>query len=316
VKSQLEDGHHNQTSGQAESPRVAVVVLTYNQRETTLAFLRSLPDWGDVPVDALVWDNGSSDGTADAVRREFPDVHVHEHPSNLGVASGRNAAAAMAIERFTPTHLLFLDNDLELTDGFVQALLSVFDEDTRVAQASAKLRFMHDRELLNDAGGCRINFVTGVTRPVGYGEIDRGQHDRIAPCVAGGAAQMVRTDVFEELGGFDAAFDPFGPEDIDFSLRLQKAGYKALYAPRAMAYHAGSHTFGADYHEDYARHRARHWLTFLRRHGSVLERVGFYLLGAPFRLVRIAVREVRRGNLAALRGIGRGAFDALRGRAR
>ena len=70
---------------------------------------------------------------------------------------------------------------------------------------------------------------------MGFGEIDHGQHDRETSCVACGGAMMTRTEVFEELGGFDSGFDPVGPEDLDYSLRLQKAGYLALYAPAAMA---------------------------------------------------------------------------------
>ena len=60
---------------------------------------------------------------------------------------------------------------------------------------------------------------------------------------------MVRTDLFELLGGFDPSFDPFGPEDLDFSLRLQEAGYLSIYTPQAVAYHTVSHSFGQGYSE-------------------------------------------------------------------
>jgi GT2 family glycosyltransferase len=296
--------------GAGES-RVAVIVLTRNQKDTTLSFLGSFPSETNVPL--LLWDNGSTDGTAPAVEAAFPSVRVHRHSTNLGVASGRNAAASLALEAWSPTHLLFLDNDLELTPGFIEALLAVF-EDPAVGQAQAKLRFLHDRRRLNDGGGCRINYLTGATVPVGYGEIDKGQHDQIKPCVSCGGAMMVRSDVFQGLGGFDATFDPFGPEDLDFSLRLQKAGYRALYVPQALAFHAVSHTFGAGYSEDYARHKARHWLVFLNRHGTRLQRFSFYLFSAPILVLRIAVREARRGNLGAVRGLFAGALDRLRGR--
>ena len=292
-------------------PSVAALVLTYNQRDLTLTLLASLLAPGQGPAHVLVWDNGSTDGTVDAVAREFPAVLAHRSEANLGVAGGRNAAAKLAIETWAPTHLLFLDNDLELEPGFVAAMLRVF-ADPRVGQVQAKLRFMHDRARLNDGGGCTINFLTGQTVPVGYGEIDRGQHDTVKPCISCGGAMMVRAEVFEELGGFDLAFNPFGPEDLDFSLRLQKAGYRSLYAPEAMAYHIVSHTYGAGYSEDYARHKARHWITFLGRHGTVAQKLGFYLLGAPFMALRMAVREGRRGNLGALRGVARGLLDQLR----
>jgi GT2 family glycosyltransferase len=117
---------------------------------------------------------------------------------------------------------------------------------------------------------------------------------------------MVRADVFNELDGFDMVFNPFGPEDLDFSLRLQKAGYQALFVPQAVAYHVVSHTFGSGYSEEYARHKFRHWLIFMRRHASPWQKLAFYILGAPYLAVNVAIREGRKGNWRAIRGLLRG----------
>jgi GT2 family glycosyltransferase len=292
--------------------RVAIVMLTMNQRDKTLRALRSLAAEDRQRIPVLVWDNGSNDGTAEAIAREFPEVTTHRHPVNLGVASGRNAGAKLAMERFSPTHLLFLDNDLVLTPEFPAALLAPFADD-RVGQTQGKLRYLNDPGRINDGGGCRINFWLGRTDPVGFREIDRGQCDSIAPCVSCGGAMMVRADIFEALGGFDPVFDPFGPEDLDFSLRLQEAGFKALYIPEALAYHEVSHSFeGGDYSARYARSKARHWLRFLRRHGTPVQKAGFMLFGAPLIALRMAFRELGRGNPGALVGSARGLIEALR----
>jgi GT2 family glycosyltransferase len=226
------------------------------------------------------------------------------------VASGRNAAAELAIASFSPPYLLFLDNDMLVTPGFLAALLEPLSANPQIGQTQAKLRFLDDRERLNDGGGCRISFWRGRTRPVGFGEIDRGQHDQPKPCIACGGAMMTRTEVFQELGGFDPGFDPVGPEDLDFSLRLQKAGHEALYAPQALAYHAVSHTFGGGrYSEAYAQHKARNWFRFLLRHAPLHQKLAFFILSAPFLMLRIIVREGRSGNLGAVRGIARGVRD-------
>jgi hypothetical protein len=296
--------------------RVVVVVLTYNQREVTLRCLAGLRGAGEPSFQVLVWDNGSSDGTAEAVRKAYPEVLVHQHPQNLGVGSGRNAAAALAREKFAPTHLLFLDNDIVVATGFVRELLAPFREDPMLGQVQSKLRLLNDPTRLNDGGGCRIEWRWGRTSPVGFGELDQGQRDRQMPCVACGGAMMVRADRFEQLGGFDSIFDPFGPEDLDFSLRLQNAGYKALYVPTAVGYHEVSHTFGSGYTEEYARTKSKHWLRLMRRHASPLDWAGFLLLGAPRALVRMTVREARRGNIRALIGTLRGAFEGSNSRRR
>jgi GT2 family glycosyltransferase len=123
---------------------------------------------------------------------------------------------------------------------------------------------------------------------------------------------MVRTDIFQQLRGFDLTFGPFGPEDLDFSLRLSKAGYHALYVPEAVAYHEVSHTFGGEYDEEYARNKSRHWYAFLRRHASPIQQLGFFFLGAPYLAVRVMLREGRKGNLGAIRGIVCGFYDFLK----
>jgi GT2 family glycosyltransferase len=284
-----------------------------NQREKTARALTSFAAIKSPPFHFVLWDNGSQDGTAEAVGAAFPEVLVHHHPTNLGVASGRNAAAALAIEKFSPTHLLFIDNDMVVEPNFVSALLAPFESDPQLAQTQAKLRFMNDPTRLNDGGGCRIQFWLGRTSPVGFAEVDRGQYDKQAKCISCGGAMMVRTDVFQRLGGFDEKFSPFGPEDLDFSLRAYKLGYYALYVPEAVAYHEVSHSFeGGQYTELYARNKSRHWLVFMRRHASIPEQIAFYLAGAPFAIIQMVIREGRKGNWKALRGSVRGLFDTCR----
>jgi GT2 family glycosyltransferase len=291
---------------------VAILILTWRQKEKTLQCLAALRASSPSPLHILVLDNGSQDGTAAAIHQVFPDVLVHEHPINLGVASGRNAAAALAIGIYQPTHLLFLDNDILVEPGFAEALLQPFAGDPHVGQTQAKLRFMDDPARLNDAGGARINFRLWQITPVGFGELDEGQHDTVKPCISCGGAMMVRADLFQALGGFDPQYDPFGPEDMDFSLRLQELGYTALYVPQAVAYHAVSHSFGKGYSEEYARHKSRHWYRFMRRHATPSQQAGFFLLGAPYLAARVILREGRKGNLGAVRGLVNGLLDTSR----
>jgi len=284
-------------------PRIIVIILTYNQKDKTLECLSTLLGGEDTPFRILVWDNGSHDGMIEAVNEAFPGVFTHYSESNLGVAGGRNMSAQVAINEFDATHILFLDNDILTEPGFVGALYEPFKSDPQIGQTQAKLRFMHDRRLINDGGGARISFVFWRVKPVGFGEQDEGQYDTPRSCISCGGAMMVRADVFQELNGFDPLFGPFGPEDLDFSLRLQNAGYKAMYIPKAIGYHQVSHTFGEGYSEEYARHKSRHWLLFMRRHATIRQKLAFYLVGAPILSVQVFMREARRGNLRALRGL-------------
>jgi GT2 family glycosyltransferase len=294
------------TTVPATQKDIVTIILTYNQKDKTLVCLTTLLDGEDIPFQVLVWDNGSQDGTVAAVNEAFPSVLTHYSETNLGVAGGRNAAAQLAIHVFDATHLLFLDNDILVESAFVKALYEPFQNDLQMGQTQAKLRFMHDRSLINDGGGARISFVFWRVKPVGFGEQDKGQYDAASPCISCGGAMMVRSDVFQQLDGFDPLFGPFGPEDLDFSLRLQKLGYKAMYIPKAVGYHQVSHTFGEGYSEEYARHKSRHWLLFMRRHANIWQKISFYIFGAPILAVQVFIREARRGNLGAIRGLVQG----------
>jgi GT2 family glycosyltransferase len=292
---------------------IAVVMLTMNQKDKTLRCLRSFQEVEDPPYGILVWDNGSTDGTEEAVRTAYPDVVFHRSPTNLGVAGGRNAGAERAIAAFDPRYLLFLDNDTVVTPGFLYSLAEPFRNDPSLGQTSAKLRFLHDPDRLNAAGGTCVNFVLGKITVTGIGEIDRGQHDEPAECIANGGCTLVRRDVFEEIGGFDTRFNPYGPEDLDFSLRIRKSGFRVLYVPSALVYHEPGRTLvGTRYDEAYAARKARTWMLLLRKHASVPEKIGFFLVGVPLAFLRVLSREGRAGGLKALRGLWRGTVNHLK----
>lgn len=294
---------------------VAAVLLTVDQCQATLRCLASLGDIDHPALEIVLWDNGSRDGTDKAVSASFPRVVVHREPRNVGVASGRNGGARLAADRFDPLFFFFLDNDMVVDPGCLGALVAPFADDPKLAQTTGKIRQLDEADRLYGAGGCRVRFWRGDTRHVGYGELDRGQYDESKRCIPSGGCMLVRRDLFEELGGFDTTFDPYGPEDLDFGLRAVESGYHGLYVPQAVVYHEPEpgRTFeGGHYSERYASNRVRHWLLLMRRHASVFEMAGFFFLGAPYLLTVLLAREWRRGNFwATLRGLVRGLVDSL-----
>lgn len=292
---------------------IAIVILTMNQKDKTLRCLESFRDVKEPPFRILLWDNGSTDGTAEAVSEAYPEVLCCSSPENLGVASGRNGAAERAMERIDPRYLLFIDNDTVVTPGFLAALEAPFRNDPGLGQTSAKIRYLKDPGRLNAAGGTRINFLLGTTRVTGSGEIDGGQYDEPGPCVANGGCTLVRRDVFEQIGGFDPGFDPYGPEDLDFSLRVWKSGHSCLYVPSSLVFHDPSWSFAESrFNEAYAAQKAKSWLLFMRKHASALEKLGFLFVGIPHAFFRVLFREGARNNLGAVRGLWRGTTNWLK----
>lgn len=287
-------------SAPGRTARIAVVILSYRQADLTLGVLDSLRRTRGEPFRVVVRDNGSGDDTVARIEAGFPEVEVVAGKENLGVAGGRNAAAAHAIRLCNPEYLLFLDNDMVVDPHFVAELARPLDRDPGIGQTQAKLLQMDDPRRINEGGGCEIIWWRGQTHPVGAGEPDRGQYDVEKPIMAcGGGAMMVRASLFEELAGFDEAFNPYGPEDLDFSLRLLATGSRNLYVPTAVAYHAGTHTFGAGYTSEYAQNKVRNWFLLMRRHATPAQKLGFYLVGGPATVLAMAWREARRGNVGA-----------------
>lgn len=295
---------------------VAVVVLTMNQRDKTVRCIESLRRVrGEVPG-IVLWDNGSTDGTAAAVREACPDVVVHAHPDNAGCARGRNLGARLACERFDPRFLMFLDNDTIVDAGLAEELRRPFDGDDRLAQTTPKIMQYGRPGLLYGARGCNIRFWLAKTSHRGYGEIDSGQYDEPGPCVPSGGCMLVRRDAFESVGGFDEIFNPYGPEDLDLGLRLAREGWRALYVPTAVIEHdptPGKTFEGGQYTQRWASNRARQWFIFMNRHATLPQKAAFWCVGAPWTMLRLAWREARRGNLVtAIRGLVAGAASSRR----
>jgi len=289
---------------------IVAIVLTVNQRDTTLRCLKSLQavSWPDFEI--VIWDNGSTDGTGDAIIAQFPKVHYHWHPVNLGAARGRNAGVEFAKSRLSnpASEYLFLDNDTEVTPQFLANLVQPLREHNGIAQTTAKILFLLRPDVINVAGGANIRFWRGSTRPIGYGEPDRGQYDETFDCIAGTGCTLVRASAFDALGGFDTAFDPYGLEDLDFSARIVRAGHRCVYVPDAVIYHDPTQTFGqGQYTASYAQKKAENWRRFLARHGLFHQKVLFYVIGMPFAATATVFRLLRQGNFGAIAGLLRGA---------
>jgi hypothetical protein len=296
---------------------IAVIILTMNQCQKTLRCLESLAGVLNPTHHIVLWDNGSEDGTAAWVRERFPSVTVIHHPCNAGVASGRNMAAKTAIEAFHPGFLFFMDNDMTVTPGVLEALLDPFRQHKKLAQTTGKILDMDNPDRIYGAGGNRIRFWLGDTRHVGYGEIDKGQYNQPHRCIPSGGCMLVRTDIFQQLGGFDPCFDPYGPEDLDFGLKVIQVGYYGEYVPEAIVFHESKpgRTFeGGQYTEKFATLRVQHWLTFMKRHASFLDKLGFILIGVPYLLGSFIVRQARRKKLiSSIKGLFRGTIKAVFG---
>lgn len=217
--------------------KVAIVIPNLNGREMLPACLDSLA--GQLrPADIIVVDNNSSDGSADFIAKKYPDVRLLRHDENKGFAGGVNAGIKYALNH-SCEFIALLNNDAFVDKDWIQNLLISAQENPKAGIITSKILDKSGKKL--DSTG---DFYTtwGLSFPRGRGEVDTGQYDGLREIFgASGGASLYRAEMLKEIGLFDEDFFAYY-EDIDISFRAQLAGWKILYEPTAVAYHAISAT--------------------------------------------------------------------------
>ncbi|MGA2789796.1 MAG: glycosyltransferase family 2 protein [Candidatus Bathyarchaeia archaeon] len=210
------------------SPKIDVFVLNYNGQNHLKRILPSLfkMTWPNFTVHVV--DNGSTDGSQDFVRKNYPNVKLIEMGTNLGFSRALN----FAVSKSNAPFVCLLNNDMKVTPNWLNILMKDH-QDPNVAMTVPKMYDFHGR--LNSTGGACDYYGFAYNR--GIGEVDRGQYDQ--PCYVPygclGAA-IVRKSVFDEIGYLDETYMIYH-EDVDFSWRLILRGHKIAYNPRSVVYH-------------------------------------------------------------------------------
>jgi GT2 family glycosyltransferase/glycosyltransferase involved in cell wall biosynthesis len=224
----------------ADSPAVSIVIPVYNHFRHTLTCLRSLAAHpGSVAFEVIVVDDASSDESPQRLA-EIGGIRVFRNPQNLGFIGACNAGAALA----RGDYVLFLNNDTAITEGWLEALLGTFAQRADCGLVGAKLVYPDGR--LQEAGG--IVFSDGSGWNYGrFGDPRDCAHDYLREAdYCSGAAIMLRRELFERLGGFDAHYAPAYYEDTDLAFKVRAAGLKVYYQPAATVVHFEGVSSGTD----------------------------------------------------------------------
>ncbi len=293
------------------APSVAALVLNYNGRDITLQTLESLAELDYPNVTLVVVDNGSDDGSLEAVAEAFPQVERVRVEVNEGPAAGMNAGLEWAMERDFD-YVLALNNDIEVAPDMLDRLVVVAESDPTIGCVGPKCYYFWDRERLWSAGG-RLRFGESVTKERGMGELDRGQYDRTEEVdYINGCAMLVPRRVLREIGLWDPIFF-LSVEDADWCMRMKRAGYRCFYAHEAVLWHMVSHTVGV-YVPSKTFHNGRSTALFVRRYAGLGGWLKFWALLA-LAIPAAFLRELPKGNqgaaLAKLRGVWAGLRAAM-----
>ena len=212
---------------------MGVAIISYNTAPLLRRCLASVVAHGRGPI--LVVDNGSSDGSAELVRHEFPRI-----PLRVQENRGYGAAANRALAELQTRYVLLLNADTELTSGASEALLSYLDHHATVGLAGPRLvtaaGIFDPSALAFPRPLALLLQESGVNRLFRLGHRNEWRA-RSADWILG-AALVIRREAFLAVGGFDEGYFLY-QEEVDLCHRLRGAGWEIHYAPVATVLHVG-----------------------------------------------------------------------------
>lgn len=210
--------------------RASIIIVSYNAKEKLLACLASISSQPPRECEIIVVDNASSEGNADAVEADFPDVTVIRSDVNLGFAGGCNLGAQKSSAKF----LAFINPDTVVEQGWLEALVAPLEASDQIGLATGRILLLDHPEQIN-ACGCDVH-LAGLILCRGTGR-SKDLYPRAEDVAAiSGACFAISTALFERLGGFDEDMFLYG-EDTDLSWRARLAGFRTLYTPDSVVFH-------------------------------------------------------------------------------
>lgn len=238
--------------------KLSVVILNWNGRRHLERFLPSVVEHSSAVegVEVVIADNSSTDDSLVWLALHYPTLRVVRLDRNYGFAGGYNRA----LKEIDSDYYLLLNNDVEVTGGWLEPLIEILDTEADVSAVAPKLLSAEHRDEFEYAGAAG-GFIDYLGYPFCRGRIlstlekDSGQYDTRRDIFWGsGAALCCRAEVFHSLGGFDEDFFAH-MEEIDLQWRMQLSGWRIVIEPRSVVYHLGGGTLQPSAQKIYLNHR-------------------------------------------------------------
>jgi len=282
------------SAAESLTPEVSVIIVTWNGKRYALECLASLrQNSGTVPVEVIVVDNKSSDGTPDEIRRQFPSVTLICNDANLGFAKANNIGLAVARGRY----LCLVNSDVVVPAGCIENMLSFMEQNPGIGLLGPKMLapsgdIGHSVMRLPTVWNtlcCSLGLHTLFPKSKRFGGflMNGYPYDSIDDVeVLTGWFWMVRLRAFTQVGGLDEQFFMYG-EDIDWSYRFRKAGWRIVFYPESEALHYGAASSAQAPTRFYVEMRRAN-LQYFRKHHGRLGGIGYKTAVLVHELVRIA----------------------------
>lgn len=245
IKGHFEIGDEYLTYGKLvfpkeENPMVSIVIPVYNQIHYTYLCLASiLEHTKDVSYEIIIADDVSTDATEHL--SEFAEnLVIRRNQTNQGFLKNCNQAAEAARGKY----VMFLNNDTQVTEGWLSSLVNLIESDDTIGMVGSKLVYPDGR--LQEAGGIIWSDGSGWN----YGRLDdpdKAEYNYVKDVdYISGAAILLSVKLWKQIGGFDERFAPAYCEDSDLAFEVRKAGYRVVYQPLSKVIHFEGISNGTD----------------------------------------------------------------------
>lgn len=250
----------------SSAPLVSVIIPVHGKLNYTLACLRSIAHHGALaPFEVIVVDDASPDATVSTLEA-IAGLQLLRNLQNLGFIGSCNAGAAAA----RGAYLLFLNNDTQVTPGWLDHLLACFEDETDCGMAGSRLVYPDGR--LQEAGGIVFSNADGWN----YGRFEspddpRFRYRRDADYVSG-ASLMIESELFNRLDGFDSLYTPAYYEDTDLAFAVRAIGKRVIYQPESVVVHFEGISSGTDLQAGVKQYQLINKSKFQRKWAEALKR--------------------------------------------
>lgn len=223
-----------------ENPEVSIIIPVYNQIHYTYLCLASiLEHTKDVSYEILIADDVSSDAT-EHLGEFVSNITVCRNETNQGFLRNCNNAVKSARGRY----VMFLNNDTQVTEGWLNSLVNLIKSDPSIGMVGSKLVYPDGR--LQEAGGIIWSDGSGWN----YGRLDnpdKAEYNYVKDVdYISGAAILLSNELWKQIGGFDERYAPAYCEDSDLAFEVRKAGYRVVYQPLSKVIHFEGVSNGTD----------------------------------------------------------------------
>ncbi|GAA4834312.1 glycosyltransferase family 2 protein [Algivirga pacifica] len=222
---------------------IAIVILNYNGSVFLQRFLPNVLKYSP-GAEVIIADNASDDDSKVWIEANYPkEVHWIQLKENYGFCGGYNAA----LKQLKHKYFVLLNSDVEVSEGWLEPMYSLLEKNPHIGACQPKIKMQADKRYFEYAGAAG-GYIDRLGYPFCRGRIfdeveqDLGQYDDERPVFwATGACMMIRSALYQELGGLDERFFAH-MEEIDLCWRLQRAGYEVWYTGKSEVYHVGGGT--------------------------------------------------------------------------